>query len=126
MTRHTRCALVTGVQTCALPISGGFMDPRPPPPRPRGADRRAAAIAARAGRGGRSILADAIARGAGSARGDALRGDRKRVVSGKSVSVRVDLGGRRSIKKQNTSNLHRSNTHNDIHDKPSINTIDTE
>src|SRR3546814_8817834 len=24
--RHTRCALVTGVQTCALPISGG----RPP------------------------------------------------------------------------------------------------
>src|SRR3546814_18299563 len=74
MTRHTRCALVTGVQTCALPISGGFMDPRPPPPRPRGADRRAAAIAARAGRGGRSILADAIARGAGSARGDALRG----------------------------------------------------
>src|SRR3546814_17426032 len=27
-------------------------------------------------------------------------GDRKSVVSGKSVSVRVDLGGRRSIKKQ--------------------------
>src|SRR3546814_1171657 len=25
--RHTRCALVTGVQTCALPI---FMDPIPP------------------------------------------------------------------------------------------------
>src|SRR3546814_14670020 len=24
--RHTRCALVTGVQTCALPISGGIMD----------------------------------------------------------------------------------------------------
>src|SRR3546814_8167853 len=22
--RHTRCALVTGVQTCALPISGGI------------------------------------------------------------------------------------------------------
>src|SRR3546814_4122476 len=29
------------------------------------------------------------------------RGDRKRVVSGKSVSVRVDLGGRRIIKKKN-------------------------
>src|SRR3546814_19717886 len=28
------------------------------------------------------------------------RGDRKSVVSGKSVSVRVDLGGRRSIKKK--------------------------
>src|SRR3546814_5589770 len=23
--RHTRCALVTGVQTCALPISGGLL-----------------------------------------------------------------------------------------------------
>src|SRR3546814_20465834 len=29
-------------------------------------------------------------------------GDRKSVVSGKSVSVRVDLGGRRSIKKKKT------------------------
>src|SRR3546814_13542635 len=29
--------------------------------------------------------------------------DRKSVVSGKSVSVRVDLGGRRIIKKQNTN-----------------------
>src|SRR3546814_3363221 len=26
--RHTRCALVTGVQTCALPISRGSMFPR--------------------------------------------------------------------------------------------------
>src|SRR3546814_9291935 len=25
--RHTRCALVTGVQTCALPISGLVIDP---------------------------------------------------------------------------------------------------
>src|SRR3546814_18080646 len=30
--------------------------------------------------------------------------DRKRVVSGKSVAVRVDLGGRRNIKKQKHSN----------------------
>src|SRR3546814_11605972 len=30
--------------------------------------------------------------------------DRKSAVSGKSVSVRVDLGGRRSIKKQKTYN----------------------
>src|SRR3546814_20878343 len=35
---------------------------------------------------------------------------RKSVVSGKSVSVRVDLGGRRIIKKQNTS------TNNPIHE----------
>src|SRR3546814_6872523 len=31
--RHTRCALVTGVQTCALPISDRFL-PRPRPPSP--------------------------------------------------------------------------------------------
>src|SRR3546814_10002322 len=33
--RHTRCALVTGVQTCALPISGSS----PPAPRHRGPRR---------------------------------------------------------------------------------------
>src|SRR3546814_16518276 len=31
---------------------------------------------------------------------ESLEGDRKSVVKGKSVSVRVDLGGRRSIKKK--------------------------
>src|SRR3546814_10776955 len=31
--RHTRCALVTGVQTCALPISG-LLERGPPPPLP--------------------------------------------------------------------------------------------
>src|SRR3546814_17763319 len=33
--RHTRCALVTGVQTCALPIWRGWSSP-PPPFRLRG------------------------------------------------------------------------------------------
>src|SRR3546814_12026525 len=33
--------------------------------------------------------------------------DRKSVVSGKSVSVRVDLGGRRNIKKKNKINIHK-------------------
>src|SRR3546814_4780941 len=28
--RHTRCALVTGVQTCALPISGNWLVGLPP------------------------------------------------------------------------------------------------
>src|SRR3546814_12027021 len=32
--------------------------------------------------------------------------DRKSVVSGKSVSVRVDLGGRRIIKKKNQNDIH--------------------
>src|SRR3546814_16751824 len=36
--------------------------------------------------------------------GARLRVDRKSVVSGKSVSVRVDLGGRRIIKKQKNEN----------------------
>src|SRR3546814_7274183 len=46
---------------------------------------------------------------------DALRrheADRKSVVSGKSVSVRVDLGGRRIIKKQKN---HKSYKHINIH-----------
>src|SRR3546814_10572894 len=30
--RHTRCALVTGVQTCALPILNPHKYPRHPPP----------------------------------------------------------------------------------------------
>src|SRR3546814_15327894 len=34
--------------------------------------------------------------------GQLAQHDRKRVVSGKSVSVRVDIGGRRYIKKKNT------------------------
>src|SRR3546814_17982843 len=44
-------------------------------------------------------------RGRGSARKEARGGstDRKSVVSGKSVSVRVDLGGRRSITKKKQS-----------------------
>src|SRR3546814_11266007 len=37
-----------------------------------------------------------------------LRGDRQRVVEGKSVSVRVDLGGRRIITKKNN---HRTTSH---------------
>src|SRR3546814_18746604 len=42
------------------------------------------------------------------------REDRKSVVSGKSVSVRVDLGGRRIIKKKTTS---KNNNHPNIHTK---------
>src|SRR3546814_570497 len=55
--RHTRCALVTGVQTCALPISGHPGAGRPDPAggrhreRPR-SDRRPDAGAGRLRRGG--------------------------------------------------------------------------
>src|SRR3546814_14571503 len=95
--RHTRCALVTGVQTCALPISslviakalslhgGGALysyDQHEPFVRQMGEWLTEHELAARfyhAPLGQR---------------------DRKSVVSGKSVSVRVDLGGRRNIKKK--------------------------
>src|SRR3546814_21170343 len=82
--RHTRCALVTGLQTCALPI----WDRRAPPPHRRRSRGRGAA---RSGRG----------RASPPGRWPA---DRKSVVSGKSVSVRVDLGGRRILKKKTKLN----------------------
>src|SRR3546814_16850390 len=45
-----------------------------------------------------------VARGLGlDAAGQHVEGDRKSVVSGKSVSVRVDLGGRRILKKKKTN-----------------------
>src|SRR3546814_19111225 len=96
--RHTRCALVTGVQTCALPICGGG---RPALP---------TSVRRTAGRTARRFLR-------GSSRGDIRRrapsqagahllpapptlrhlerpGDRPSVVHGKSVSVRVALAAR--------------------------------
>src|SRR3546814_7591458 len=79
--RHTRCALVTGVQTCALPIYAS-------PPN--------AATAASA----TSIHLNFISRPPLTPPSRARPPDRKSVVSGKSVSVRVDLGGRRIIKKK--------------------------
>src|SRR3546814_14808850 len=98
--RHTRCALVTGVQTCALPISARLRTV------PFGVVMSSEFLAAGGGVpavwelfGWRNCSlggagAAATARGAGAR-------DRKSVVSGKSVSVRVDLGGRRIIKKKN-------------------------
>src|SRR3546814_4725771 len=95
--RHTRCALVTGVQTCALPISTtsssatmlctvGEMG-----------------VASRAviGRTARSIKSDLLLYTPETGLDpDTVHVDRKSVVYGKSVSVRVDLGGRRIIKKK--------------------------
>src|SRR3546814_11827269 len=139
--RHTRCALVTGVQTCALPI---FADDHVEvldvefelfaracdqhvlllerlDQRQHAADVFDGGIA----RGfvigvGIQHQADAVARvqlaqqravvmadevnaldaALGRGQGGLQIADRKSVVEGKSVSVRVDLGGRRIIKKK--------------------------
>src|SRR3546814_2925896 len=105
--RHTRCALVTGVQTCALPICerkrrGASDDPSKycMASEVVGLDTaqkfEATINKDLAARGGRALV---FVHGYNTGFDDAV--DRKSVVSGKSVSVSVDLGGRRSIKKKN-------------------------
>src|SRR3546814_18308649 len=99
--RHTRCALVTGVQTCALPISilvdedngktFALEHPTDHAPDPAVADNdrvMAKAAVLRVGQTGMALIAS----------------ERKSVVEGKSVSVRVDLGGRRIIKTKSIEN----------------------
>src|SRR3546814_19911671 len=56
------------------------------------------AVAARSHDDGVVVMAEGGQKVAGGSHGDGE--DRKSVVSGKSVSVRVDLGGRRLIKKK--------------------------
>src|SRR3546814_16268487 len=121
--RHTRCALVTGVQTCALPIcidrlvytstpsvthratnpvAGGTADTVP-----YGEDFKAAYAATKT-IAEKAVLAANGARLATVAlRPRLIWGpggnqplDRKRAVQGKRGSVRVDLGGRRILKKK--------------------------
>src|SRR3546814_17346531 len=99
--RHTRCALVTGVQTCALPIflNGNLLSAL------SGAGLKGFEMTRHflnlSDAGGDAIAAmlnDAQERKAKRAKWPK---DRKSVVEGKSVSVRVDLGGRRIINKKN-------------------------
>src|SRR3546814_2066080 len=104
--RHTRCALVTGVQTCALPILLELNKGEPPLLSIFGGKITTA----------RHMAEEALALMADACKWECYRSsralifpggaiahfeDRKSVVSGKSVSVRVDLGGRRIIKKKN-------------------------
>src|SRR3546814_13149233 len=104
--RHTRCALVTGVQTCALPISqpSAAMRQR----RRRNGSRNDASVF--------TVSALALNVAAFHSRTGFLwkngtrpqrirpsstpsSKDRKSGGSGQSVSVRVDFGGRRILKK---------------------------
>src|SRR3546814_17983258 len=90
--RHTRCALVTGVQTCALPICRRLRTRRAVDARRLPAAEERAGHRRRHGPARRHRAA-AHPRQHG-------HGDRKSVVEGKSVSVRVDPGGCRNIKKK--------------------------
>src|SRR3546814_12635150 len=114
--RHTRCAVVTGVQTCALPISAtrdltgkpfeaALKHFRETHPVFKGIRRvrvreplNVIPIRDKAGRAYKAYKGDA------NARFDVWRlpsgKDRKSVVEGKSVSVRVERGGRRIIRKK--------------------------
>src|SRR3546814_5623228 len=98
--RHTMCALVTGVQTCALPILE-LVDPSP---------ARAALAAGlglrltmpEAARGDADLVVHASGSAAGLRTALKLAGteatiDRKSVGVGKSGKVRVDRGGGRSF-----------------------------
>src|SRR3546814_8562369 len=98
--RHTSCALVTGVQTCALPISSKL--------------RWFETVHALMNFGSSIHNMPAISKGMQRLKGETdeqwmqrighvgsvFGTDRKSVVWGKSVYVRVDLGGRGIIKKK--------------------------
>src|SRR3546814_16057957 len=106
--RHTRCALVTGVQTCALPIALAVGDDVAGNAEEPDAERRGTATVL----GPRALLEPVEVRQRGDERAlgrvlgvvvIAELVDRKSVVWGTSVAVRVDLGGRRIIKQKNTT-----------------------
>src|SRR3546814_11427651 len=116
--RHTRCALVTGVQTCALPIcvahrrkpmlevSEAELD-RILAVNVKGLFHTAnAAVPVFRARGG-----GAIVNIASTAAVRPRPGDRQSVVKGKRVSVRVDLGGRRTMKKTTDIQTYTSDSH---------------
>src|SRR3546814_12494012 len=90
--RHTRCALVTGVQTCALPIS--YTDS----PSGWGPLRSARTQAGRAEAESQGGDIPALLRLWRTSSGVPQSPDRKSVVWGKRVSGRLDLAARRYIK----------------------------
>src|SRR3546814_20949605 len=96
--RHTRCALVTGFQTCALPIYA--LGPVTLAAAPMSSMNRSMLSPTFAESGDRAMLAAALVSAALRMLVIMSGLDRKSVVSGKSVSIRVDLGGGRSIKQK--------------------------
>src|SRR3546814_4297199 len=100
--RHTRCALVTGVQTCALPIFLHYFDgfsigSNDLTQLTLGVDRDSGLLASSFDE--RDPAVGALLKNAiNTANRMQKYIDRKSVVSGRRRSVRVELGGRRSTK----------------------------
>src|SRR3546814_15715728 len=99
--RHTRCALGTGVQTCALPISSCGRNEWEPDAADRHDARRKMTAKRLLPR-----VPDRLQR-CDSCPADSFEEARQSVVWGKSVSVRVELGGRFIIKKKKNRETHR-------------------
>src|SRR3546814_8323775 len=94
--RHTRCALVTGVQTCALPISPKITNPQCICSNEAYHMQRSS----QSGIKKRPFVTLLRSPGSGNLLSSCFRifrSEERRV--GKDVSVRVALGGRRIIKK---------------------------
>src|SRR3546814_14649832 len=112
--RHTSCALVTGVQTCALPISIKEAtieaEGREAGKRQEEAVQPEVLPIDQTGENAVRIVVEQIVRPDRKFHRVVQLGaqfevkDRKRGGKGKSVSVRVDLGVRRTIKKKRTNN----------------------
>src|SRR3546814_19175459 len=111
--RHTRCALVTGVQTCALPISlaCGYATAWYSVEATYSSSRQTPNTIAPASCQASPYTAARVINTAPPASAAIAPRDRKRVVQGKSVSVRVDHGGRRIIKKQQPESTNHKPTH---------------
>src|SRR3546814_10976111 len=131
--RHTSCALVTGVQTCALPISL-FQKALDGTPFPKLLAAKGVLPGIKVDKGAKDLPGapgETITEGLDGLRerlvkyreagarlakwravntiGNGLP-DRQRVVEGKRMSVRVDFGGRRILKKKNPTNHNHSKT----------------
>src|SRR3546814_14912256 len=93
--RHTRCALVTGVQTCALPISMNQLPPRGSVTRVMPVSWARICWVRRA-----TVTACSVGRPRVSSMETVWRDwqDRTRVVKGESGEVLVVLGGRGNMK----------------------------
>src|SRR3546814_14657325 len=96
--RHTMCALVTGVQTCALPISSLCPVTGQPDFAHLVIDYAPGETIVESK--SLKLFLTSFRNHAGFHEDVTVGIDRKSVVKGKSVSVRVDRGGRRRVKKK--------------------------